>query len=142
MDRPTRRPELPPDPLRDHLVEVRRGLFRLHKALIDSERAVFEQLHGPQSNGQFLQALIGDAHFEWLRPFTGVIVAMDEALATREPIPPEQVRRFVGDAAALVMPADDSDTAARFAEARRRDATVSFLHGELARRITEGPATT
>ncbi|HET6762347.1 MAG TPA: hypothetical protein VFH27_01715 [Longimicrobiaceae bacterium] len=140
MDRPTRGPELPPDPVRDHLKAVRLGLFRLHKALIDSERAVFEGLHGPQSNGQFLQALIGDDFFAWLRPFTGVIVRMDEALATREPIPEAETRGFLDEAGRLVMSADDEAAAERFAEARLRDSTVQFLHSELARRIAEGPA--
>ena len=35
MDRPS-------DPVRQQVVEVRRALLRLHKALIDSERAAFE----------------------------------------------------------------------------------------------------
>jgi hypothetical protein len=139
MDRPVRRPELPPDAVRDHLKAARLGLFRLHKALIDSERAVFEQRHGAQSSGQFLQALIDHPAFEWLRPFTGVIVRMDEALATREPIPHAEARAYVAEAADLTLPTDGA-VAAAMAEARRRDPTVAFLHAELARRITEGPA--
>ena len=64
-----------PDPVRDHLKEVRRGLLRLHKALIDAERAVWERETGPVSNGRFLQALIEDPFFAWLRPFSGLIAA-------------------------------------------------------------------
>jgi hypothetical protein len=139
MERPIRRPDLPPDPLRDHLKTVRRGLFRLHKALIDSERAVFEQRNGALSNGQFLQALIDHPDFAWLRPFTGAIVAIDEALATREPIAEADVRAFVARAAELTLP-HEGPAGEAMAEARRRDPTVAFLHSELARGITEGPA--
>ena len=60
--------ERPTDPVRQQIVEVRRALLRLHKALIDSERAAFEARAGATSNGQFLQLLLQDPFFVWLRP--------------------------------------------------------------------------
>jgi len=62
--------ERPPDPVRQHLVEVRRGLLRLHKALIDAERGGFEASRGPLTNTQLLGALLDDPHFAWLRPYS------------------------------------------------------------------------
>ena len=68
---------------RQSLVEVRRGLLRLHKALVDSERAAFEVGSGALSNGQFLQLLLQDPYFTWLRPYSALIAEIDEALVTR-----------------------------------------------------------
>jgi hypothetical protein len=69
------------------LREVRAALLRLHKVLLNSERDVYEQLHGRiQSNGQFFQLVLEDEWFSWLRPFSQFIVQIDEALSAKEPI--------------------------------------------------------
>jgi hypothetical protein len=138
MTRPARRPELPPDPARDHLKAVRLGLFRLHKALIDAARADWEAEVGAQTPGQFLQALLHESRFEWLRPFSSLIVRMDEALAAPEPLAEGQAQAFVGEVAGLVLMEGD-DRARSVAAARLRDPTIAFLQGELSRRIAEGP---
>lgn len=132
------RSDLPPDPVRQHLVEVRRGLFRLHKALIDSERARFESRHGVMSNGRFLQALIQDPFFAWLRPFSGLIVEIDEVLATREPLPEGSARGYIEQVRGLVDPAgaeEDEGAGGRYEEVRQRDPAVLIAHVELAGRI-------
>jgi hypothetical protein len=139
MTQPPRRPELPPDPARDHLKAVRGGLFRLHKALIDAARTDYEASVGPLSPGQFLQALLHEPSFEWLRPFSGLIVALDEALAAREPLGEGQAQALVGEVAALVMADDHEELGRNVAAARLRDPSIAFLQGELSRRIAEGP---
>jgi hypothetical protein len=43
------------------LREVRAALLRLHKTLLESERVVYEQLHGRiRSKGEFFQLVIAD----------------------------------------------------------------------------------
>ena len=134
----TPRPELPPDPIRDRLKEVRLGLLRLHKALIDAERGEIERRSGPMSSGHFLQMLIQDEAFAWLRPFSELIVQMDEAFATREPIPEENARAYVRQVVALLAPAPPA--AHRLDELRRREGTVLGAHEELTRRIAAFPS--
>lgn len=127
----------PPDPVRDHLAEVRRGLMRLHKSLIDSERQVFEQSRGPVTNGQLLAALLEDPFFQWLRPFSQLMASMDEALFGEEPVTQEGARGFVRQAHTLVMPADTATAdAARYEYVRNRDPAVLFAHTELTRRVS------
>ncbi|HEU0077575.1 MAG TPA: hypothetical protein VFQ76_08005 [Longimicrobiaceae bacterium] len=128
-----------PDPVRDHLKEVRRGLLRLHKALIDAERAVWERDTGPVSNGRFLQALIEDPFFAWLRPFSGLIVEVDERLATGEPLPHAEASAYVERIRALVQPTGDE--AERYERVRQRDAGVLLAHVELEARIDAAPET-
>ena len=127
-----------PDPLREHLVEVRRHLMRLHKALIDSERPEYEQRTGPISNMQLLQALLEDPFFAWLRPFSGLISSIDAALSEDEPVTRDQARGFVDQAGALVSGSAEADeNAARFVQVRQRDPAVLFAQTELHRRIAE-----
>ena len=126
----------PPDPVRDHLAEVRRALMRLHKSLIDSERSVFEQGRGPVSNGQLLAALLEDPFFQWMRPFSQLMAAMDEALFGDEPVTAESARGFVRQAHALVSePETPTPDSARYAYVRSRDPGVLFAHTELHRRV-------
>lgn len=136
----TPRPELPSDPIRDRLKEIRLGLLRLHKALIDAERGEAERRNGPVSSGQFLQMLIQDESFAWLRPFSELIVQMDEAFATREPIPEEDARAYVQQVVALLAPGEESASHGRLDALRRREGTVLAAHEELTRRIAAFPS--
>jgi len=131
------RPQLPPDPVRDGLKDVRLGLLRLHKALIDAERGEIERRSGPMSGGRFLQMLIQDEAFAWLRPFSELIVQMDEAFATREPIAEENARAYVRQVVALLAPAPTA--VHRLDELRRREGSVLGAHEELTRRIAAFP---
>lgn len=125
----------PPDPVIQGLKDARLGLLRLHKALVDSERARFEAGSGALSNGQFLQALIGDPFFAWLRPFSGLIVEIDEALHGDEPMTEPRARAFLGQVLALVSPPAGAPEAELLEAARRRDPAVHLAHGEAMRRI-------
>jgi hypothetical protein len=126
----------PPDPVRDHLAEVRRALMRLHKSLIDSERAAYEQDEGPVSNTQLLSALLEDPFFQWMRPFSQLMAAMDEALFGDEPVTLEGARGFVRQAYALVgVPERATDDSKHYEQVRNQDPGVLFAHTELHRRI-------
>lgn len=134
MAEPSRRSY--PDPVRSNLVEVRRGLMRLHKALIDAERSDFERARGPINNSQLLSALIEDPFFAWLRPFSGLIVEIDEALAAREPMSPAAARQYVERVQELVAtPVDEPPELSRLEQVRTRHPEVLLLHLELNSRI-------
>ena len=66
----------------NELTEVRSRLLDLHKAVIDAERLVYEKRHGRQAAGAFLEVLVNDPAFAWLRPWTALVVRMDDALDT------------------------------------------------------------
>src|SRR6185295_19508591 len=70
----------------DKLRSVRHVLLRLHKALLDSERQVYERDHGRINNSyEFLNLAMHDPFFAWLRLLSEIIVQMDELLDPREP---------------------------------------------------------
>ena len=66
---------------RSLLRELRNALLHLHKTLLDWQRAEFEQDRGPMPATQLLQFIFNDEAFAWLRPMSGLIVEIDEALA-------------------------------------------------------------
>jgi hypothetical protein len=62
------------------LTEMRRLLLQLHKTLIDWQRRDYETTRGRLQTSQLLQVIFNDAEFAWLRPMSGLIVRIDEAL--------------------------------------------------------------
>ena len=82
------------------LKELRQTLLRLHKTLLDWERAAYERIHGRQSSNALLDALLKDPQFAWLRPISQLIVRIDEML--EDEIAPEQ-----GDLEAVLAHARD-----------------------------------
>jgi hypothetical protein len=67
------------------LKELRHALLRLHKALLDWERAGYERLRGRQSSNALLDALLKDPQFAWLRPISQLVVRIDEMLEDKIP---------------------------------------------------------
>src|SRR5690349_1128524 len=58
-----------PDDLRRRLDLAHGGLLRVHKALLDHERVRYERERGRVGGpGEFLQIVINDPWFAWLRP--------------------------------------------------------------------------
>ncbi len=123
------------DPQRQQLVNVRLGLLRLHKTLIDAERVVLERRRGTMSSGEFLQALLQDPYLAWLRPFSGLIVEIDEALAADEPITASRARSFIEEVRALVSAGEEDAGTSRYEALRSRDPDVLIAHVELSSRI-------
>src|SRR4051794_7953992 len=130
-----------PEPLRQRLKAVRLALLRLHKALIDAERGEWEKSRGPATSNELLKALIEDPFFAWLRPFSGLIVQIDEALSGDEAVSEEEARALVEQARELVaVDEGDEPTVNRYDLVCRRDPNVLVLHVELSSRISDALA--
>ena len=70
---------------RDALKELRHGLLRLHKLLLDLERRDFERARGRIANSyELLQLVLKDPWFDWLHRLSELIVQIDEGLDTRD----------------------------------------------------------
>ncbi len=120
------------------LREVRAALLRLHKALLHSERDVYEQHHGRlQSNGEFFQLVLEDEWFSWLRPFSQFIVEIDEALSAKEPITLERANELLDGVRSLVSPAEEgTPRQQRYYQAIQRDPDIALMHAEVSRWLT------
>jgi hypothetical protein len=120
---------------RQGLLAVRTALLDLHKALLESERASYEQAFGQiGSSYQFLQLLTTDPWFAWLQPVTQLIAAMDSSLDAKEPLTFAGVAALLERTRALLMPSAAGEGFSRhYDEALQRDPDVVFAHANTAR---------
>ncbi len=123
----------PPEQAFKRLREVRRLLLRLHKALLESERATYEQIHGRiANNSAFFQLVIGHEWFDWLRPMSQFIVQIDEAVAAKEPMTLGDAHHLLADAEKLLTPGEQGSLSAqRYHQAIQRDPDIAFMHAEI-----------
>jgi hypothetical protein len=86
------------------LNDLRQTLLRLHKTLLDWERAGYERIHGRQTSNDLLNALLNDPQFAWLRPISQLIVRIDELLGEKTPPMRNDVEAVVSQVRALTSP--------------------------------------
>jgi hypothetical protein len=74
---------------------VREAMDAVHKQMLDASRADFELLNGPIAGpGQFLELLMGHPFFAWLRPMSGLMAEIDEAMDEPETLDALRVKGF------------------------------------------------
>lgn len=132
-------PQAAPDAAREKLTELRQSLLTLHKALLDSERTAYELVHGTiGSPGAFLQLLINDNWFAWLRPVTTLLVQIDETLAAKNPpATGQQLEQLIADTRALLSPSREANGFwKRYSGVVQRDPGVAVLHEEVEKQLT------
>ena len=119
--------------VREQLTNLRNGLLRLHKSLLDSERAAYERdVQRITSTGQYLGLVMGDPWFAWLRELSQFIVVIDETLDLEEPAGEADAARLIGQAREILLPTENgSGFGRRYYEAMQRDPAVVLAHGEM-----------
>jgi hypothetical protein len=123
---------------RDELKQLRQGLLRLHKMLLDLERRGYERARGPIGNSyEFLQLVLKDPWFDWLHRLSELIVQIDETLDNRDPEQPtteEDAKALLARGKSLLAP---SETGSEFQKnyflALQQSPDVVLLHAELMR---------
>lgn len=115
------------------LKQARLQVLRLHKALIDAERDAYERQHGRvASNLAFFNLVMNHEWFVWLQPMTQWIVAVDEAVAQKDPvITVDQAQVFLQDVVVLLETEGDRATIDRYCMVIDRVPAVARLHEEL-----------
>ena len=114
--------------------ELRTGLLRLHKALLEAERSAYERVYGQVSGGELLQLAINHEQFAWLRPFSELIVRIDEMLDADEPATGSDAESLLAQARALLRPAEEgTDFERRYYAALQSDPDIVLAHREVAK---------
>jgi len=122
-----------PVPPRDRLKKLRDGLLHLHKSLLDSERAAYERdVQRIGSPGEFLNLLLNDPWFNWLRELSQFIVLVDETLDLEDPPTDTEAGRLITQARELVSPTEDGGVfGRRYWEALQRDPNAVLAHRDM-----------
>ena len=84
---PTASPDAVPASAEDlqRLEAVRLDLLRVHRALLAVERLRYEKARGRVANNSaFLQLVINDPWFDWLRPMAQLVLLIDERTSDKK----------------------------------------------------------
>lgn len=111
---------------------ARNILLKLHKAMLDMEREMYEGIHGPLNATQFLNLLLEDEDFSWLRKFSMLIVEIDEMFAQKNGIEEGMIAANLVKVEELVkMTEPDEYFRAKYQFAIQRSPECAGLHSEL-----------
>src|SRR5215469_6750715 len=121
--------------VRERLTELRNGLLKLHKVLLDSERAAYEHdVARITSTGQYLNLVLDDPWFAWLHELSQFIVLIDETLDFEDPATAADADRLVARARELVAPSENGAAFARsYFDAMQRDPEAVLAHRDMMR---------
>ena len=111
--------------LRETLREISRALLPLHRNLIESARSDYNFAYDASATpSQLIDLLQKDPFFEWLRPFTSIIVDVDEMIRTDFE---------TADFDAIVVRIDEVLAGKQYVEMLQRDVNVATSHATLRR---------
>ena len=128
------------DLTRSALKDLRHGLLRLHKLLLELERRDYERSRGQINNSyEFLQLVLKDPWFDWLHRLSELIVQIDESLDTRDSETPrtEQDAKALLERAKTLLAPSESGTQFQknYFLALQQSPDVVLLHSEVMRML-------
>ena len=122
----------------EKLKNARNILLKLHKSMLDLERELHEGIHGKLNAGEFLNILLEDEDFAWLRQFSMLIVEIDEMFDLKEQVSSEMIDANLKKVRELVqMREPDEYFRAKYQFALQRDANAAGLHSQLKSLLVE-----
>src|SRR5262245_4595655 len=118
------------DETRNNLKNLSKAFLRLHKTLLDGAKAEYEAQHGKIANpNQYLQLVLDDPHFAWLRKISSMIALIDEATSLRRPATESEAQGLLKEAKILLNfedPDEDFNQRLQTALQNNPDAVISF----------------
>lgn len=122
---------------RERLQALSAQLLGLHKLLLDRDRVMYEQAHGPiGSTGEYLNLVLTHDSFGWLRQLSGLIVQVDEVLAPRAEATSEAATAAREQIRRLLVPAEHgSSFQQNYWSAIQNSPDILILHREIQSRL-------
>jgi hypothetical protein len=113
----------------EQLNSLKASLLDLHKALIESERIEYEKSFGKlNSQKRFLELLINDPWFAWLKPLSSIVIIIDELLES-EVIEANEVQAVQKTTRELLVASEEGHGfASNYHEALQRTPDVILAH--------------
>jgi hypothetical protein len=120
------------------LKQLRQGLLRVHKILLELERTGYERARGRISNSyEFLQLVLKDPWFDWLHRLSELIVQIDETLDTvgsDTPASETDALALIARAKLLLAPSESGNEFQKnYFLALQQSPDVVLLHSEVTR---------
>ncbi|MEP6780517.1 MAG: hypothetical protein ABJC26_11555 [Gemmatimonadaceae bacterium] len=121
--------------VRRQLTTARGDLLKVHRALLHVERIRYEKVHGRiANNGIFLQLVIGDPFFDWLRPMGQMVLLVDERMEDKEnPLQTVEATALLSRSRELLRADEGGDAFQRlYFQALQQSPELAVLHGQVA----------
>jgi hypothetical protein len=126
------------DTTAETLKQLRQGLLRVHKILLELERTGYERARGRISNSyEFLQLVLKDPWFDWLHRLSELIVQIDETLDTvgsDTPASENDALAMIARAKLLLAPSESGNEFQKnYFLALQQSPDVVLLHSQVTR---------
>jgi hypothetical protein len=124
---------------RKRVEQARFALLHVHRALLEAERIRYERQHGRvPGSGAFLQVVLNDPWFYWLRPIPTLIALLDEWLEA-DPPPVDAATRaelLLAQVRDRLRPDENgADFQQRYHQLLQEEPTVAVAHAEMRKLI-------
>jgi hypothetical protein len=114
-------------------------LLKLHKALLDLERARYEEKNGPiPDNNAYFNLVLSHESFKWLRSLLETIALLDEE-SEAENISNEKIADLITNLKTLLAASDDSEFSQRYYQAALSNSSISEMDNQLKTVIANFP---
>jgi len=125
---------------RERLTHLRNGMLRLHKSLLDSEKAAYERdVERITTTGQYLNLVLNDPWFAWLRPMTALIVQIDEWLDGKEQSP-DVAEMLLAQVRDRMRPDEEgAEFQQRYHRLLQEEPAVAVAHAQVRKLVQETP---
>ena len=129
-------PELP---VAQRMESARHALLHVHRVLLDAERIRYERMNGRVENsGTFLQIIMNDPWFVWLRPMSELIVQIDQWLDGKERSP-DLAELLLAQVRERLRPDEEgAEFQQRYYRLLQEDPTVAVAHAQV-RALVQDP---
>jgi hypothetical protein len=122
----------------DQLRALRLPLLALHKSVLATERRAVEKVHGQMSGAEFLQIVSDPVRYGWLKPFSELILAIDDTLevqddAEQEIATPEELLDRTREL--LLPPKGDTPFGRRYLSLMQREPELVMAHSGLVKQL-------
>jgi hypothetical protein len=122
------------------LKDVRTALLRVHKTLLEHERASYEREHGKIGNSyEYLNLVMHNPWFAWLRHLSELIVQIDEVVDAREESSESVANAMIEQARMLLTPNQAGpEFQQKYFESVQGSPEVVLAHAEFAKVLGPG----
>jgi hypothetical protein len=113
------------------LADLRLGLLRLHKALLEMERINYEKVSGQVNSGELLQIVLNHPQFGWLRIISALVVEIDELLNSKETPSVSDFAELTRQAGQLLTAPENEEFKTKYQAALQREPAVVMAHANV-----------
>ena len=113
------------------LADLRLGLLRLHKALLEMERINYEKVSGRVNSGELLQMVVNHPQFGWLRIISALVVEIDEILNDEDPVNVSDFAELTSQARRLLTAPENEEFKTKYQAALQIEPAVVMAHSNV-----------